>query len=117
MYKPKLEDIEVSDWSTPIAEDPTKQFCQLVIFLNGGKSDAKIDDGLNYSFGYYIPVKVSVQATDAMKQKILRKAANQLIKEFDVKKIAKENNYAGDLDYLRPLSLVGLHKITDELHP
>lgn len=110
MYKPIIEDIEVTDWTTPINEDPTKQFAKVVLYLNGGDYPDKIDESNNYSFGYFIPVEISIDATDEQRNKALRDAADKLLVDFDIGEAAKKNDYAGGLDFLRPLSLVGMTK-------
>lgn len=111
MYKPKLSDVQVSKWSTPIAEDPNKQFAQVVIYLNGGAADAKPNDGKNYDFGYYIPVEVSVDASEDMKREAISFAATHLLEEFDVVETARKHHYDGDLEYLRPLRLVDMNYV------
>lgn len=107
MYKPILEDIQTTEWKMPIAEDPTKQVAQVILYLNGGAKDAFTEDGKKYHFGYFLPVEVGIEATDEEKETTLKSAALQLLKDFDVAKIAREEKYEGDLEYLRPLRLSG----------
>lgn len=111
-YKPNINDIQVSDWKLDIVGEWQ---AQIVIYLNGGKLNATVNDGGTYNFGYYVNVSVLYDATDKQKQTAIKKGVSKLLKEFDVAKTAKKHKYAGELNFLRSFELLGLHKYKEGL--
>jgi hypothetical protein len=106
MYKPVYEDIEVNNEMIESLEDPSKEIVQLCIYLIG--------DGLNHHFGRYQNIPVPKDATVEQRREAVEKGAQALLSNFDVQAAAKKNGYDGNLNELKPLSLVGMHKITEE---
>lgn len=109
MYKPVLEDVQVSDWETS-PSDSSKDVMNAVIYLVGGKFDVSKGDGVDYSVGHRKIVEVDKNANLDQRRAAIEKCAYDCVASFDVADSAKKLGYWGDLDFLRPLELPNLHK-------
>lgn len=102
MYQPKLDDVRFTHY----VPYEGKLLAHALIYLK---------DNENRSFGYRSSTKLDAAASYEQKKQGLEQAASKLIKEFDVEKSAKNQNFDGDLSSLTSLAIPDTYTLDEAL--